>query len=205
MVNAGQFRSRQSPPGTGRTAPGKVVMDSGMTKEQFGVVVEQYQKLVYTICYQMVRDHFEAQNLAQETFLAAFTHIDRCREEEMKPWLCRIAANKAKDHLKSAYVRRVQLAREDQEGMESGPGPAAPDLESAPDDLYIVSEGAENIRAIIRSLHEPYLKVSVLYFLEEKSVDEIAQALGRPRKTVQTQLYRAKLTLQKIIKEGARP
>ncbi len=107
MVNAGQFRSRQSPPGTGRTAPGKVVMDSGMTKEQFGVVVEQYQKLVYTICYQMVRDHLEAQNLDQETFLAAFTHIDRCREEEMKPWLCRIAANKAKDHLKSAYVRRV--------------------------------------------------------------------------------------------------
>lgn len=180
-------------------------MDSGMTNEQFGTVVEQYQKLVYTICYQMVRDHFEAQNLCQETFLSAYTHIDRCREEDMKPWFCRIAANKAKDHLKSAYVRRVQLAREDQEGMESGPGPAAPDLESAPDDLYIVSEGAENIRAIIRSLHEPYLKVSVLYFLEEKSIDEIAQALGRPRKTVQTQLYRAKLTLQKIIKEGARP
>ena len=110
-------------------------MDSGMTNEQFGTVVEQYQKLVYTICYQMVRDHFEAQNLCQETFLSAYTHIDRCREEDMKPWLCRIAANKAKDHLKSAYVRRVQLAREDQEGMESGPGPAAPDLESAPADL----------------------------------------------------------------------
>ena len=103
MVNAGQFRSRQSPPGTGRTAPGKVVMDSGMTKEQFGVVVEQYQKLVYTICYQMVRDHFEAQNLAQETFLAAFTHIDRCREEEMKRWygdnpLCEVHAYPEKGH-----------------------------------------------------------------------------------------------------------
>lgn len=180
-------------------------MDSGMTNEQFGTVVEQYQKLVYTICYQMVRDHFEAQNLCQETFLSAYTHMDRCREEDMKPWLCRIAANKAKDHLKSAYVRRVQLAREDEEGQEGGPGPAPPDPEGSPDDLYIAGEGAESIREMIRSLHEPYLKVSVLYFLEERTIDEIAQRLGRPRKTVQTQLYRAKLTLQKRIKEGARP
>lgn len=203
MVNAGQFRSRQSPPGTGRTAPGKVVMDSGMTKEQFGVVVEQYQKLVYTICYQMVRDHYEAQNLAQETFLSAYTHIDRCREEDMKPWLCRIAANKAKDHLKSAYVRRVQLVREDEDGQETGPGLASlPDPEGTPDERYLEREGAEAIQEMIRSLHEPYLKVSVLYFLEEKPVEEIAQLLGRPRKTVQTQLYRAKLTLQKMIREG---
>lgn len=56
---------------------------------------------------------------------------------------------------------------------------------------------------MIRSLHEPYLKVSVLYFLEEKDVDEIALTLGRPRKTVQTQLYRAKQSLQKMIREGA--
>ena len=176
-----------------------------MTKEQFSELVSQYERLVYTVCFQLVRDASAAEDLTQETFLSAWLHRGSLPQGYERQWLGRIAANKAKDHLKSAYVRRVQLAREDQEGMESGPGPAAPDLESAPDDLYIVSEGAENIRAIIRSLHEPYLKVSVLYFLEEKSVDEIAQALGRPRKTVQTQLYRAKLTLQKIIKEGARP
>lgn len=180
-------------------------MDSGMTNEQFGKVVEQYQKLVYTICYQMVRDHYEAQNLCQETFLSAFTHIDRCREEDMRPWLCRIASNKAKDYLKSAYVRRVQLAREEEDGQEAatGPGRSAIPAEGSPEEELLAADGAESIREMIRSLHEPYLKVSVLYFLEEKDVDEIALALGRPRKTVQTQLYRAKLTLQKMIKEGA--
>ena len=187
-----------------RCLPQRVVMDSGMTNEQFGRVVEQYQKLVYTICYQMVRDHHEAQNLSQETFLSAYTHIDRCREEDMKPWLCRIAANKAKDYLKSAYVRKVQLAREDEDVPESAPGGSlSPPLESSPEEQLMAADGAESIREMIRSLHEPYLKVSFLYFLEEKDVDEIALALGRPRKTVQTQLYRAKLTLQKLIKEGA--
>ena len=174
-----------------------------MTSEEFGSVVEQYQKLVYTICYQMVRDHYEAQNLAQETFLSAYTHMDRCREEEIRPWLCRIAANKAKDYLKSAYVRRVQLAREEEEDGREGPFGAIPDPDGPPDRRLESAEGAEAIRRMIRSLHEPYLKVSVLYFLEERSVEEIAAALGRPRKTVQTQLYRARLTLQKMIKEGA--
>ena len=136
-------------------------MDSGMTNEEFGRVVEQYQKLVYTICYQMVRDHYEAQNLAQETFLSAYTHIDRCREEDMKPWLCRIASNKAKDHLKSAYVRRVQLAREEEDAQENtGPGrrgipPGG--TEASPEELYTAADGAETIREMIRSLHEPYL------------------------------------------------
>ena len=57
------------------------------------------------------------------------------------------------------------------------------------------------IRQTILELKEPYHKVSVLFFLEEKSVDEIAQELERPKKTVQTQLYRARSKLQKILME----
>ena len=68
-----------------------------MNPAKFSQVVEQYQKLVYTICFQMVRDHHTAEDLAQETFLSAYSHIDRCPEESLRPWLARIATNKAKD------------------------------------------------------------------------------------------------------------
>ena len=44
----------------------------------------------------------------------------------------------------------------------------------------------------INQLREPYNTVAVLYFLQQQSVGEIAQRLGRPRKTVQTQLFRAR-------------
>ena len=50
-----------------------------MTNESFSEFVGQYEKLVFTVCFQMVRDYQEAQNLAQETFLAAYRSIDRCR------------------------------------------------------------------------------------------------------------------------------
>ena len=53
------------------------------------------------------------------------------------------------------------------------------------------------IADVIRNLREPYLQVSILYFLEQKPVEEIARQLGRPSKTVHTQLYRAKQLLQK--------
>lgn len=166
-----------------------------MTKQEFGQVVEQYQRLVYTICYQLVRDHQEAQNLAQETFLSAYVHLDRCRDDEVKPWLARIATNKAKDYLKSAYHRRVAP---DQDALESRTLPE----EQLPDRQYLVREGAGEIRDRILALREPYLQVSVRYLLEEQSVEEIALALGRPKKTVQTQLYRARQMLQQQLEEG---
>ena len=45
-----------------------------MTKEDFSALVVQYERLVYTICYQLVRDTAAAEDLTQDTFLAAYLH-----------------------------------------------------------------------------------------------------------------------------------
>lgn len=167
-----------------------------MTNEKFKSLVEQNERLVFSICYQLVRDYHEAQNLAQDTFVAAFAHIDTVTEQNLKAWLARIASNKAKDYLKSAYNRRVSLS-EDMSELD------VLRCESSPEQLCLEGEGAAHIRALILQLKEPYLNVSVLFFLEEKSIDEIVLALERPKKTVQTQLYRARLALQEKLKEEA--
>lgn len=70
-------------------------------------MVQKYQALVYTVCHQLVPDVQEAQDLTQETFLAAWRAIDRCPPGFEKQWLARIAANKAKDYLRSAWVRKM--------------------------------------------------------------------------------------------------
>ena len=171
-----------------------------MTNEDFRLLVEQYQKLVFTVCYQMVRDYHEAQNLTQETFLSAYKHIDRCQVAYIKPWLVRIATNKAKDYLKSAYMRRVQLSEDIDvdvglpryNGQEQF-------LDHSPDDIFLAQEEIQQVKAQIYALKEPYLQVSVLYFLQEKSTAEIAECLGRPIKTVKTQLYRAKNILKETL------
>ena len=169
-----------------------------MTNAQFATLVEQYERLVYTVCYQLVQDHQLAEDLTQDTFVSAFTHMDSCPPEHYKPWLARIAANKARDHLKSAWARRVSAPGDEGFPQSPPPGTAAP---PGPEDLAVTEDEAAAIRQMVRSLREPYLQVSVMYFLEERSVEEISRALRRPPKTVHTQLFRAKKMLQQQIRE----
>lgn len=169
-----------------------------MTNLQFSKIVRQYQALVYTVCYQLVQDHQLAEDLTQETFLAAYTHMDSCPPERYKPWLIRIASNKATDHLRSAWHRKVTAPGDEGLTLLPREGPSAA---PSPEELTLSESGAQAIREMVQNLKEPYLSVSQLYFLEEKTVDEIALLLRRPKKTVNTQLYRAKLLLQQAIKE----
>ena len=172
-------------------------MSIRVTNAQFSKIVSQYQNLVYTVCYQLVRDHQLAEDLTQETFLAAFTHMDRCPPEKYKPWLARIATNKATDHLRSAWHRRVNTPGDEAFPEEPPPGT----VPSGPEDLVVSEDEAAAIREMVSSLKEPYLKVSQLYFLQERTVEEISRALRRPPKTVSTQLFRAKKMLREMIRE----
>ena len=165
-----------------------------MTDEKFKDLVIQYEKLVFTVCYQLVHDYHESQNLTQETFLAAYRHIDTYKGDNYKPCLIRIASNKAKDYLKSAYARRVQLD-------DDSVGEQMIDMRAGPDDAYIQKETSAAILQAIHNLKEPYQKAVSMYFLEEKSAEEIAEILGRPVKTVQTQIYRGKFLLREMLKE----
>ena len=75
--------------------------------------MQQYQKLIYTVCLQFVHEPHTAEDLTQDTFLSAFSAIDRCEPQYYKQWLVRVAANKCKDHLKSAWVRKVDAPGDD--------------------------------------------------------------------------------------------
>ena len=159
--------------------------------------MEAYEKLVFTVCYQLVGNYHDAQNLTQDTFIAAFNHIGEMDGTNIKGWLVRIASNKSKDLLKSAYYRRVSI-------MEDISELDILREEMSPERILIEGETGEIIRQSIVSLPEPYHDVAVLFFLEEISVEAIATRLSRPKKTVQSQLYRAKLKLRDELREVLR-
>lgn len=167
-----------------------------MDQREFTQMVQQYQRLVYTVCYQLVQDAQLAEDLAQETFLSAYMHRDDCPPGAYKPWLARIAANKAKDHLKSAYRRRVQP-----DDGETGPMAFMADGSGGPEDIVLARDEAGRARRAIEDLREPYGQVARRYFLQGQTVEEIARVLERPPKTVHTQLYRARQMLQKTLRE----
>ena len=170
----------------------------GLSNEEFTGLMQQYQRLIYTVCLQFVHDPHTAEDLTQDTFLAAFSAIDRCEPQYYKAWLVRVAANKCKDHLKSAWVRRVEAPGDDAlpEPRGAPPGDAAD-----PAEQLATRAGAEELEDLIRGLREPYGKIAVLYFLQHKDTAEIAALTGRPQTTVNNQLWRAKLLLRRQINE----
>ena len=161
----------------------------GMTETAFEAMVVQYEKLVYSVCFQLVRDAHTAEDLTQETFLAAWTHRDACPDAP-RAWLCRIAANKAKDHLKCAHTRRSTLMAD--EMMAAFESAAA----SVEETVHLRGEAEKAARAV-RSLPRTYRETGALFFLGGLSAREIALRTNRPARTVQTQVYRARLILKK--------
>jgi len=166
-----------------------------MTKEQFSELVSQYERLVYTVCFQLVRDASAAEDLTQETFLSAWLHRGSLPQGYERQWLGRIAANKAKDHLQSAWNRRTVLPGEEE--LARGLAPPA-------EEAVLRRSGEADILRAIRELKEPYRQVCRLCLLEEQSPEEAALALGRPVKTVYTQLSRGRKLLREALERSGR-
>ena len=166
-----------------------------ITNESFSRLVQQYEPLVYTICFQLVRDAAAAEDLTQDTFLSAYIHRSSMPPGYERQWLGRIAANKAKDHLQSAWNRRTVLP-----GDEAMP----PGLSPPTEEVAIAQSEAADIAALIDQLREPYRPVCRLCLLEERSPEEAALALGRPVKTIHTQLSRGKRLLREQLERRER-
>ena len=66
---------------------------SACTESRLEELIDSYEKLVFSICYKTTGDYFAAEDLAQETFLAAFQKYDTFDGANEKAWICRIATN----------------------------------------------------------------------------------------------------------------
>ena len=149
--------------------------------------MHDYSRLIFTICYSMTHDYFEAEDLAQETFLAAARNLDHFRGDNPKPWLTTIAANKCRDYLKSAARR---IAPSEDSMLETLGHVPSPERE-------VENRNVEEILfELCKSLKEPYREVAVRHFCRQESASEIADSLHMNLKTVQTRLYRARAMLK---------
>lgn len=86
-----------------------ITKSGSCTKEQLTVLIDTYDKLVFSICYKLTGDYFAAEDLMQETFLSVFQKYDTFDGVNEKAWISRIATNKSIDYLRSASHRSVPV------------------------------------------------------------------------------------------------
>lgn len=153
----------------------------------------KYQNLIYSICYRLTGDYFDAEDLTQDTFLSAYRHQQEFDGQNEKAWLCRIATNKCIDYLKRAGRRSIPT----EELFFS----ALPDSRSSPEGETLETEIQNHLYESCCKLSSPYREVALDYYYYELDINEIAQKTGKNKKTLQTQIYRAKGMLKKLMRK----
>jgi len=135
----------------------------------------------------VVGDAAAAEDIAQESFLAAVRALDRFdRRRPFGPWLHRIVVNRSIDWARARALRR-ELSADD------APEPAAPERDEPGD--------AQRLAAVLTELGPEHRAVIVLRYLLEYTPGEIAELLALPRGTVNSRLRRGLDRLEAALRE----
>ncbi|WP_454862440.1 RNA polymerase sigma factor SigW [Peribacillus frigoritolerans] len=166
----------------------------------FGEIVEIYKDKVFQICFRMLGNRQEAEDLAQEAFVRAYVNI-RSFNITMKfsTWLYRIATNLCIDRLrkkKPDYYLDAEVAGTEGLNMYSQ---IASDM-AKPEEEVESLELQETIQMEIMKLPEKYRSVIVLKYIEELSLKEISEILDLPVGTVKTRIHRGREALRKQLR-----
>ena len=165
------------------------------TEEQYlEYLISTYQNLIYSICLKSIGNPFDAEDLTQDVFLSAYKNLSHFDGAYEKAWLSKIAVRKCLDYLKAAGRRKVPT--------EDTYFSQIPDKSSSPEEKYLLEASDEHVRALCMKLKSPYQEVAYAHFCRELSVTEIARMENKNPKTVQTQLYRAKAQLKKMLERS---
>ena len=166
-------------------------------RAEFARLVDAYSSPIYRLGLRMLGNPQDAEDVLQNTFLNALTHLPGFeRRSSLATWLYRIAANEA---LMLIRKRKPEIELEPVEGGENAEDlkPAQiVDWSALPEDKLLSGEGKNILDAAIQSLPESLRLVFLLRDVEGLSIKETAEALNLTETNVKTRLLRARMSLR---------
>jgi RNA polymerase sigma-70 factor (ECF subfamily) len=172
-------------------------------EKAFRELVQEHRDRVFNLCYRMLGNRAEAEDVAQEVFIAVFKTVDTFREEsKLSTWIYRVGVNHCKNRIK--YLARRHSRDQDELDEQNDPGDGALSSPSTPRRPDRQVEGAQLDKLMqdaIASLDEEQRTLVVLRDLEDLSMEEICEITGLPDGTVKSRLHRARLALRKKLQK----
>jgi RNA polymerase sigma-70 factor, ECF subfamily len=172
------------------------------TRLRSAFITRRNDRRLYRLARSILRNDAEAEDVVQEAYARAFTHLSEFRGgARLSTWLTRITLNEALGRLRQ---RRPVVGLE---FMETVSDPGRPRVSYDPSARRDTDPEAEAARSEIRrlleraidELPEPFRVVFVLRDVEQMSVEETAAQLGIRPETVRTRLHRARRLLRKAL------
>ena len=158
----------------------------------FAEFIDKYKETVFLCCRTLGLKEDEAEDVASETFLAAYRGLRRYKARaELSTWLWSIAYRQAVNYLRKNRRKWQLLAEPDEQladSEERGPVSAAQD-----------SEQVTIVWQAVKRLPRLWATAVILYYRQEKSVADIARIMQAKENTVKTYLFRARERLKQML------
>lgn len=143
---------------------------SGEKLKVFNELVRRYQKRIYYVARRMVKRHEDADDIAQEVFVKAYTALDNFRgESNIYTWLYRIAVNLSINHLRKQKIRKFV-------DMDEYADILGKDAEQ--DKQIIKEENTALIEKAILTLPEKQRAVFIMRYYDELPYEDISNIVG---------------------------
>jgi RNA polymerase sigma-70 factor (ECF subfamily) len=167
----------------------------------FREIVERYQSKIFSIIYGILRNHNDAEDIAQQVFTKVYFSVGNFDfRSSLLTWVYKITVNECYDYLRKKRVRKLvyesDFSSEDAQRMEA----SEPAVDAAP----AVDERLANRELALKLLakvSEEDRSLILLKEVEGHSVEELAGMTGLNENTIKVKLFR---TRQKLLKAAQR-
>jgi RNA polymerase sigma-70 factor (ECF subfamily) len=155
--------------------------------QAFTDFIQRFHDDVFRLCFRMLGNRSDAEDIYQESFLRIFRYLHRWDSSRpLKPWILQVTANRCRTWLSSRRKSTVQL-ESDSELADRKTGEES-------------NEMAREISRAVKLLREDYRQVFILYHEEALDYLSISEAIGKPVGTIKTWLHRARLEVLETLR-----
>jgi RNA polymerase sigma-70 factor (ECF subfamily) len=166
-------------------------------RQALRVLYERHAEFVFRTAYRYLGDKEDALDITQSIFVTVMQSAHRYRPDgKLTTWLYRVVVNRCLNH-RSRASHRLRGSRDEHDRIEQVPAPE----EGRPDRLVERSRQRARVQAALLRLPQRQRMAVVLKRFEEMSYEEIAGALGCSRSSVESLLFRARRSLERLLRE----
>jgi RNA polymerase sigma-70 factor (ECF subfamily) len=159
-------------------------------RDAFGHLVHRYQNRLFGLVVMMVREPAGAEEVTQDAFVRAYTHLDHYDEQRpFYPWLASIAVRLAQNWLR----RHGRTVRREGASLATAQEPSVAPFAL---DALIANERRRDVWQAVAALSSGERTAVILYYRDAMAVRDIAAALGVTSGTIKTLLFRARRHLR---------
>jgi RNA polymerase sigma-70 factor, ECF subfamily len=157
--------------------------------DKLELAVREHAQLVYRVAYSVLRNHHDAEDATQETFLRVLRYRRKLEGvREQRTWLARIAWRTALERKRKAPEVPLDDITETVERIRSSAVPA--------DQILLGAEMSDVVEGLMAALRDKLRHPLVLSTLEEMSPADVAEVLGINEAAVRSRVFRARQVLR---------